>query len=89
MFTTTGTVTLVLLLSTVTLTALRAAPVKVTVQNDAPGAAMVWLLQFKPLRETVCCKLGAKEPGEREMEPDAPPAVMGSPLPEDAITFVS
>jgi hypothetical protein len=39
-FTLAGTVTLVLLLSSVTLTALGAAAVKVTVQMEVPGASM-------------------------------------------------
>jgi hypothetical protein len=78
-FTLAGTVTLVLLLSSVTLTALGAAAVNVTVQLEAPGASMVGLVQFKLLRET----------DGREIEPEPPLEGMETPPAVDATTLVS
>ena len=48
-FTLPGTVTLVLLLDKLTLTALEEAAVKVTVQDEVPGAFTVAGEQFTPL----------------------------------------
>ena len=78
-FTLAGTVTLVLLLSSVTLTALGAAAVNVTVQLDVPGASMFGLMQFKLLRG----------PDGKEIEPETPLDGMEAPSAVDATTLVS
>jgi hypothetical protein len=78
-FTLAGTVTLVLLLASATLTALGAAKLKVTVQMEVPGASMVKLAQFKLLRET----------DGTEMEPVPPLEGIETPLAVDATTPVS
>ena len=90
-FTLGGTVTLVLLLSSVTVTAFVAGALKVTVQLVVPGASMVRLLQFKLLRVAVDGEDDGDDDSEddREMEPGLPIEGMEMPAAVDATTFVS